>query len=80
LICVEVLECDNKETDEVPAKLLESSLRLALSEEDLKHDVTPPIHCDEPNGNVARKLSIPNGINPSPSLKMTGGNFFFFQF
>ena len=70
-----MLECDNKETDEVPTKLLESSLRMALSEEDLKHDVTPPIICDDSSCNVARKLSLSNNIpfncsNPSP--KITG--------
>ncbi|XP_039261077.2 phosphatidylinositol 4-kinase beta-like [Styela clava] len=36
LICVEVLECSNKETDPVSSKLLESSLRLAKSVESLK--------------------------------------------
>lgn len=36
LICVEVLECTDKETDPVSSKLLESSLRLAKSVESLK--------------------------------------------
>ncbi|XP_076811738.1 phosphatidylinositol 4-kinase beta-like isoform X2 [Clavelina lepadiformis] len=66
LICVEVLICKNKETDEVPAKLLESSLRLAFSEEDLKSDVTPPLPFDEAHVNhvngSARKLSLNAGM------------------
>ena len=78
-----MLECANKETDEVPAKLLESSLRMAMSEEDLKHDVTPPIHCDDTpannhdNGITTRKLSFSNAIslNTSPQLRISGAGY-----
>ena len=82
LICVEVLECENKEKDEVPAKLLESSLRVALSEEDLKHDITPPIPCEDAshvNGLATRKLSFSGNpiCNSSPSLRHAGLKFIF---
>lgn len=40
LICVEVLECKDKGNDELPPKMLEGSLRLALSEEELDRNGT----------------------------------------
>nr|CAB3264848.1 phosphatidylinositol 4-kinase beta-like [Phallusia mammillata] len=75
LICLEVLTCQDKENDEVPTKLLESSLRLAQSEEDLKSDTSPPIiHESASNGHFPmRKMSVSSVASGQPESGSSDG-------